>query len=512
MADERYFEPGTRVELLINWRTFQDHGFPYRLDDFMPLIHNACAAWNNRAGTNLRFSVWNSTVNIDSIWDISDGQCIVKMDEAVTSQAGWLASGGGIPGRGTITFYRYNWDLTPWNWVLKQADPGTEVDFQGVFIHELGHVAGLEHSTDAADVMVDGYRGSNRYGPFENDVDRLRQLYDPWKENRLKVTHTYNSESWFTRENSLTKHGPPATPWPLGARTNQGLGVVDHPDAPLYLLAWNDPEFRQHYISGDGSDYLFRRGWWKRYPTSRESVFGPEVRRDDASTMLWAWVDPGLNLHIDRSTTAGLNWSSAGAPAGAKTFGRPALCWTTVGGTPTWILFWAHYDRSINNDPGRIMSSVSTNDGTTWSAPAQLDPDIYVQGGLTAAAAVEDNILVAFPWAGSSDDVNDIVVVKCIMSGGRPAFDSFSYSGLKFYQSGQPPALVYHPISNRFTLAWRDSRGHELETGAIKVRRKVGSGSWSLVKTLSSESAVGPVMTYSLGFGETALWYAEEGL
>jgi len=63
-------------------------------------------------------------------------------------------------------------DTEPWN--LRESGPG--VIMRAVWLHELGHLMGLEHSADPADLMAPYYNPQVIY-PQEGDKARLARVY-----------------------------------------------------------------------------------------------------------------------------------------------------------------------------------------------------------------------------------------------------------------------------------------------------------------------------------------------
>ncbi len=61
-------------------------------------------------------------------------------------------------------------------WSCAEDCPADRYDLESVFLHEIGHAVGLDHSTNSAAVMFTAYIAPRRRLHSE-DIDRIRQLY-----------------------------------------------------------------------------------------------------------------------------------------------------------------------------------------------------------------------------------------------------------------------------------------------------------------------------------------------
>jgi len=496
MADQKWYDEGLRPRILINWDTFEDWGISSNWKGpFTDAVINAYTRWMNLAGVDLRFQFWNYTTKTSS----DSGELVIKMNEKHANSSR-IASTFGSYNRLEIVFHRKRGsDLTPWNFVPYNANPG-EIDMQSVLMHELGHCLGLDHEADSPTVMS-AYTYFGRFGPFKSDVTDVKGVYADFTENRLRQLRSPNGgASWSGVNNDLSSHGS------VGTRTNLNPGVVVTPQSGLYVVGWSRMSRTPTWLRGDGDKFLLRH--WLFYGGER-SIYGPVYARDDDRTLLWAWVDDDEfgTIKVVRSQNQGYQWHWVSTPANARTYGTPGLCWTRVGGQSTWVLVWSHFDRSDHNGTGFIRASISTNNGGSWSAPVVLNNFYKVLSGVSAAADTNNHITAAFAWAPHSTyGVNRIRSFNCQVSGGQLQQVATLYSN---ETTRIQPALTYDAGTNKFIMAWR---GQNFNTTLNSVSKSPDATSWSGKVHLSSiRSHVAPALAYSPEYGESVMWYAYEG-
>ena len=497
MADQRMFDINSRPRVYVNWDSFVAQGIPTSWQwPFVDAVVNAYTRWMTVAGAacRFRFEGFTTKTNADA------GEVVISMNERHFNESR-LASAFGSTGGMIIVFHRKNGaNLTDWPFVPYNASPG-EYDMQAILMHELGHTYWLDHSSNPQDVMWGNYSYHYRFGPYEQDVQRVKALYGDFAENRLRLFRSSNGGStWISTPTAITSYNH------YHARTTSNAGVAPVGSLGLYALQWSHPNRIPTWLRNDGVNFLFTP-WW--YYGGERAVLGHAVASDDAGTLLWAWVtnDNALPIRLVGSTNAGASWYSLTPPAGAASTGTPGLAFTRVNGVGTWVMVWSHFDRSDHGGTTRLLASLSTNGGFSWSTPVVLDSFYRVLSGVTVAAAPDNRVLVAFAWADNSNyGTNLIRVLRCSVSGGALTEQGVMYGTNR---TRIQPAVAYHPQSNRFLLAFREQN---YLTSLDVASAAWGDSVWSAAQQLPNSSTnVAPVIACSPVINDTCLWYAYEG-
>jgi len=499
MPDTQWYPAGTRPRVLINWDSFVAQGIPTDWQGpFTEAVMNAYTRWQNIAGVDLRFQFYGYTTKTDS----DDGELVISMNRLHHPNESRLASTFGQYNRLIIVFHRRNGDGTPWNFVPRNARAG-EIEMQGVLTHEFGHCLGLEHGSDTNATMFPNYNyHSARFGPFNDDISRVRAVYPSFTRNRVRQLRSGDGgSSWVEIPNELTSHGHANT------RTNVNPGVAALPQSGLYVIGWSHPNGVPTWLRTDGDRFVFRN--WLFYGGER-SIYGPAYASDNNQTTLWAWVknDDQGTIRVVASRNQARQWYGVNAPTNARTGGTPALCWTLVNGQSTWVLVWSNFDRANQNDTGYIMASTSTNGGWTWSVPIVLDRTFKALSGVSAVATSTNRIEIAFAWApdnsASHAGINTIRTFVCDVNAGNVRLLSVLASNER---TRIQPALAYEARSDRFIMAWREQN---FATSLNVAYHPAAGGAWSPLIRPGQSSHTAPTLAASAEYGEVVLWYANE--
>ena len=499
MADTQWYPPNTRPRILINWDSFVAQGIPANWQSpFADAVMNAYTRWQTIAGVDLRFQFWGYTTKTAS----DDGELVISMNRLHHPAESRLASTFGGYNRLIIVFHRRNGDGTPWNFVPRNARAG-EIEMQGVLTHELGHCLGLDHGNDTNATMFPSYNyHSARFGPFRNDVDRVRALYPSFTRNRVRqMRSTDSGTSWSEVPNALTSHGH------VNTRTNINPGIAALPRSGLYVIGWSHVNAIPTWLRTDGDNMVFRN--WLFYGGER-SIYGPAYASDDNQTTLWAWVtnDDQGTIKVVASQNQALQWFNVSVPVGARTAGTPALCWTRVGGVSTWILVWSNFDRADQNATGLLRASISTNNGGAWSLPVTIDTTLKALSGVSAAAngvnRIEIGIALAPDTNAGIGDINVIRTLVCDVNAGIVRRLSVVSSADR---TRIQPTLAYEQRSDRFVMAWREQN---FNTSLNTAHHPGGGGGWSPLVRPGQSAHTAPALAASAENGELALWYGFE--
>lgn len=495
MADQALWNAGDRPRIWINWDTFTAQGIPNSWrQPFQEALVNAYTRWM-AAGVDCRYQFFGYTTRTEP----GDGEILITMNERHFDSTR-IASTFGSWRRASLVIHRKNgsnltnWSIVPWN-----AQPG-EIDLQGVLLHELGHCFWLDHATSGNESMTGGYNyHSARFGPWDGDVQRVKSIYRDFESNRLRAIASFNSgASWSPVSTQITSYNH------YQARTCLSPGATAIGSSGLYDLAWSHPNRIPTWLRNDGTNFLFNN--WLFYGGER-AVHGHTVASAPDGTLLWSWVDRDDNgtIKLVRSTNSGGSWSWAGTPAGARTYGQPGLACTTAAGVRTWVLVWAHFDRGDHTNTGFLRSSVSTNDGASWSAPTVLDTFYRSLSGVAVAANQSNQVMVGFSWApNSAYGMNALRTLHCSVSAGTLSGSRVGYTS---DYSRLQPSLAYDESSRRFLLAYREQNF----LTSIRISSKAWTdGSWpNAMQVAGTTSATAPSLAATSG-ARNVLWYGGE--
>ena len=497
----QWYPAGSRPRILINWDSFVAQGIPAGWQwPFTDGVINAYTRWMNVAGVDLRPQFWGFTTQTQA----NAGELVIHMEPHFGGGSARIASTLGSANALRIAFHRRSGpNGTPWNFVPFNALPG-EIDMQGVLMHELGHCLGLDHSSSANETMFPSYMyHSTRFGPFEGDVAALKALYPDFAQNRLRQLRSPNGgATWSVVPNELTSFNH------YNTRTTLSPGVVGIRGSGLYIVGWSHPNRIPTWLRNDGDKFLMRL--WFFFGGER-SIHGPAYASDFDHGLLWAWVmnDDNATIRLVRSNDLGITWSLLPAPANARSCGTPGLACTRVGSQTCWILVWSNFDRANQNATGRVLASVSTTGGGSWSAPVPVHPTMKALSGVAVAADDSNNVVIAFALANESTIVgmNDIVTMRARVNAARNLEQtSVVWPGER---TRIQPALAWDTRANRFVMAWREQN---FATTLATVGLAPGSSSWTgKTMLLGSPSHVAPGLGSVAEHGETIMWYAFEG-
>ncbi len=507
VADDRTtYADGSRPKVLINWDSFEDQGFPSSWKiPFTNVVINGYTRMNRVLGVDVRPQFWGYTTKTDS----DPGEIVISANEKHADSNRLASTFGWFPDRLKIVFHRKRGsDLTPWNWTPFWPNNG-EYSMYAVFMHELGHCLGLDHSGPTKNIMG-SYTWTSHHGPWSGDQADTRALYSFRNANRLRQLATYNGgQSWSTLSNDITSFG---APW---GRTTNRIAAAGNSSNANYLIGWATPDNFLTWARGDG--VAFDTADWYYYTQHPRPRYGSDMVSDNGNNWMWVVVD-GRNddnrVRVIRSTDNGDSWFYTGFPQ-ATTSSTPGIAFTRIEGQRVWIVLWVNYDESDRDNTGYIYGSVSFNDGATWSQPHAVDSWYRVHDGVGVAADDNGNVRVTFVWGGESGMWAYGQNKVRSFSADVAADGTVSRGGLCFPElhSRIAPDFTWHSDSGQFVQGLREQ---DFNTSLDSLRGTVTQCPGSFLHISGSTTHVAPGLArnpawHVPGVGnEVVMWFARE--
>jgi len=390
-ADRSTYPAGTRPQILINWESFESNGFPasWRVP-FQNVVINSYTRLNRVLGVDVRPQFAGYTTRTDS----EAGEIVISANEKHAASNRLASTFGFFPDRLKIVFHRKRGsDLTPWNWTPFWNNP-SQFSMQGVLMHELQHALGLDHSAPSKTIM-NSYTWTTHHGPWSGDISDIRGQYVLRDDNRLRQLASYDGGfSWSTLNNDLTTFGNSQ------ARTTNKIAAAGNSSNHDYVVGWTTPGNFLSWVRGDGVQ--FSPDNWTVYSEHPRPRYGGDMASNHGNTWMWVVVD-GTNddnaIKVLRSQDNASTWSYTAFPS-VQTSSTPGIATTRIGGRRAWIVTWVNYDESDRSNTGFIYTSVSFDNGSSWSAAQRVDDFYRVHDGVSLACNPTGACRVAFVWAG----------------------------------------------------------------------------------------------------------------
>lgn len=326
----------------------------------------AANEWFVTGGADLRVRVMGDLASTDarctegSGWP-NDGEILVTAERNNGAGNCWLATtlssntNGDIRGAKVILHSGTVCNggvYTPYTWATNAEFPQSgQYDFWTVFLHELGHAIGFDHSGDSNAVMwPTSTSGENVKRKLAvDDLSGLRDGAYAYGPIQTTMTHRYsnNAINWNSEGEPLTSAitGQPGVCW------------SNRSSSSFYFVAVNDAASRNFItLRTSGSSPVQQTvvpGWWSHFPP----VLGCH---ENSAREIMLHVSGGSDMVIwSSSMPSGTGFGSvAPVNTGRVTQNVPALAYANFKG---WYVM-AFTDR-FN---GKIRTMISRDDGLTW--------------------------------------------------------------------------------------------------------------------------------------------------
>jgi hypothetical protein len=276
-----------------------------------------------------------------------------------------------------------------------------------LWMHEVGHSFGLSHPTgpgSADDLMVSQFVTETRWGPWKNDIDRLRALYGARSADRVSVHRS-------------TDQGASFQPWSsnlgsLNISTTMDPSAVRDNDRSIFF--YTSASKSPCWIVGDRNASSYDTSEWFCYG-GQDSMYGVDGDGGFGEYMM-TWVDSSTNeVRVQYNGSAnvggwdaqsGWHWRSpADAP---QAMGTPAI--RRFGNT--WVLAYPKLVRGSFDDNGTIAMRVSTDDGVTWSAEDIVTGPYRALSSVSLGGNSTANVQIGFTWDQDTLGINHRVRVR----------------------------------------------------------------------------------------------------
>ena len=491
-GDDRSFDVDSVVNVYLNWNTFENEGIPTSWrTNVIRCVQNCVEQFAQVSSFKLKPRYAGLTTGENP----GNKQIIIVMYEKMPGTSGSGRARAFVwNNRSRIELFRNRRDNTPWNWVPYRADDSTEFDIQCLIMHEMGHSFGMQHNFDTNRSVMGFYKPLNRVGPFEEDVDDLKDLYGWRTDLDFKARRSTNQgESWSGWSTNVTG---------LSATTTCPPDLTR--DSDRMILFYTQHNKKPTWIIGNNTGSSFDTSTWTVFGGER-SFYG--VAGDGIpSEYMMTWVDDrdDHRIKIVRSTDGGQGWGWRNPPT-SRTFGTPDVL--RVYGD-TWVLAYAKLNRSNPDENGVITARVSTNDGASWGPEVELSSFYRSNRGVSLAKAGADEIRVNFSWMSRWNSTNyRLRTLVFRLSGSTLSYRRTIY-GSAAGLSRPSVSPVYRPGAepNRFIRVHRDATISSLGRSEISP---FGGTSWSMLRTVSGTTPVSPAVGSTASRGWAFAFYLE---
>ena len=424
------------------------------------------------SATGHAFHRWHPPAsNPEGLWRDDDGNVIGECDLSCQNGPDPALAGVSscVPQCGTSggSFILYNGHQHPsgqrlLDWQpFPQREPGEHrfgyIDFGAVTMHELGHAWGLCHEMEATadtaamnpsnvgDVKFWGVLwGPQRYGPYFNDFQQLQEYYGADDNSMYTRRSTDSGQNFgFLSDNMAAAE----------IFTRMEPGMARNAEASSELLLGFTYSGEAMAQTGKVAVPCFARGTYNFGSVTYEpplccstesSTRGVSIDRV-GDTIMIVWVSRFDQVQVMLSTNGGVAWHPRRIPGAPRTMGTPSVrALPTEGGSQRWVIAWAHFDEFDPMGTGQIRATVTTDNGQTFTQPANLSAMLFGQNYHTEHGVS----IAAFDSSSGGQSVDDLVYVAFVESSDtrRWLWDGAPYhmrTMITGYRPAEPSSFLY---------------------------------------------------------------------
>lgn len=495
--DTRNFTAGGTVNVRINMNSFNTvfgtaNNPTFTQRNIMHAVRSAIDNYVQMSGFNLNVVYSGTTGRTNP----NDQEIILRAvasgpNGITLANAGLSFVSGSPENRDVINIFRDNNVGTAFSWRVLPEVGSTANSLQDVVLHEMGHSFGLAHNTNengpAGEIatlrtgMFPTVSRHYRFAPMTEDIEDLIDMYGQRDVLELNVRRsTDNGVTWSDLSSNVGDSGVQTT-----------LPISVNRDDQRMVMFYTQMDGRPGIMSGDAgaTDWdSSSRSWFG----SEASLYGTNGHGYDDEYM-WAWVDANNHqVRVVRSRDGAANGSWVNVNPTRNSFESRS------GGTPaihklannTWILAYAKLVADGTQDQGRIVTRISTDDGSTWGAETELlgNENFRASRGVTITSEGPERIKIGFSDVRNGNNRSGAIttITAHLNSSNQLETDSFEFD--RNIRTTTEPRFT--ASSNNYFLSYRGV-GNEL----ISRTTAFTSRWWSQNTTFDSDDRiVGPTV------------------
>lgn len=420
---------------------------------------------------------------------------------------GWATYGSGNCDSGNtyvVIFDKlwYNCPKRPLHWMDKRYPSSAYNSILNVLMHEFGHAfGGYSDDYSNPNTVMQGLSSIKGASVHLYNIDIYLLRDDPnygygRRSNRVVGRYSTNTTTWT-----------PSTT--IGYSYLRPAAATTPSSSNSYMVAYvNTHDFTIRYRIGNGGS-----SWQNEVPLTSTTKVGPAlVKTPNYFVLAYSEAEDTRRIFVRRYN--GSSWSSAVVVNNnARTQSPPALGYNSEEGKV--ILLWT------DRDSDRLMYSISSDEGNTWSTPQQLgsDDDLefysYQGPSISCVSNADHCLLVWSTWGSYRNVMNNVCTAHVYINGSSLIFDHRRCGGPdswggsdKVIDSGRTPGIAYG--SNSFFTGFimaRDGRNSDTYLNIHKRDNYDLQYEWSDPVIISESSKAGATVVFSGYFNEWEVFY-----